>query len=114
MSILCNIKNESFFIPVKERITVMELLEYFKFKNNWIFKLFKWTFSKIIYYGDSNKFINKVAVLGSGAFGIEEAILQGCDLYISSDFKYHDIQKGDWKWVKSYWFRSLWIQNYRT
>ncbi len=42
------------------------------------------------------KSIKKVAVLGgSGSFAIENAIAQNADVYISSDFKYHDFFKAE-------------------
>ena len=47
----------------------------------------------IIYFGDIDKHISKIAVLGgSGAFSIKDAINKNIDLLISADFKYHDIQ----------------------
>ena len=43
-----------------------------------------------------NKSIKKVAVLGgSGAFAIETAKHSGADIYISSDFKYHEFYKAE-------------------
>ena len=39
-----------------------------------------------------NKPVKKVAVLGgSGAFAIDNAKSAGADVYISADFKYHDL-----------------------
>lgn len=56
-----------------------------KLKNN-----FK---NPILYFGNIEKSISKIAVLGgSGAFSIKNAISKKVDLLISSDFKYHDIQ----------------------
>lgn len=47
----------------------------------------------IVFYGDIEKNIYKVAVLGdSGAFSINHAISKNVDILISSDFKYHDVQ----------------------
>jgi len=43
-----------------------------------------------------NKPIKKVALLGgSGSFAIEQAKRIGADIYISSDFKYHDFYKAE-------------------
>lgn len=94
LSNLCNIENESFFISIKDNYGYGIVGNVSSLKMTEFLNCLHKHFSKIIYYGDGNKIINKVAVLGgSGAFGIEEALLQGCDLYISSDFKYHDVQK---------------------
>lgn len=69
------------------KIESQKLLSYvkkLKSKNN---------FKNIIFYGDKEKIISKVAVLGgSGAFSIKKAIELEVNLLISSDFKYHDIQ----------------------
>ncbi len=44
----------------------------------------------------SSNQINKVAVLGgSGAFGIEAAIMAGADAYVTADLKYHDYFKAE-------------------
>ena len=43
-----------------------------------------------------NKSIKKVAVLGgSGSFAIEAAKRSGADVYVSSDFKYHEFYKAE-------------------
>lgn len=43
-----------------------------------------------------DKKIKKIAVLGgSGAFGIEAAIAQGADAYVTADLKYHDYYKAE-------------------
>ena len=44
----------------------------------------------------NDNMIKKVAVLGgSGSFAIEKAITNGADIYISSDFKYHDFFRAE-------------------
>ncbi|WP_115462100.1 Nif3-like dinuclear metal center hexameric protein [Winogradskyella aurantiaca] len=46
------------------------------------------------------KSVSRVAVLGgSGSFAIEAAIAQGADVFISSDFKYHDFFRAEGKIV---------------
>lgn len=63
---------------------VIDYIKKIKFKNN---------FENIIFYGNRDINISKIAVLGgSGAFSIKKAIDLDVDLLISSDFKYHDIQ----------------------
>lgn len=61
--------------------------------KNYIEQIKKNFIQPIVFYGDFEKNIYKVAVLGgSGAFSINNAISKNVDILISSDFKYHDIQ----------------------
>lgn len=48
---------------------------------------------KIIVYGDMGKNVNKIAVCGgSGSDFIYDAHIQGAEVYITGDIKYHDAQ----------------------
>lgn len=67
---------------LEDEMDEVEFMNYLKDKMNTSFL----RHSKLL-----NKKIKKVAVLGgSGAFGIKDALAQNADVYISSDFKYHD------------------------
>jgi len=45
------------------------------------------------YVGDKNRIIQKIAVCGGGGgFLMNHALTEKCDLYISSDFRYHEAQ----------------------
>ena len=64
----------------------MDIISFFKLlKKEFPYQMLKYTkFSNI-------KKVKKIAFCGgSGAFLINEAMKQGADIYISSDFKYHD------------------------
>lgn len=50
--------------------------------------------NSLISYGDLDKYIEKIAVVGgSGAFAIEKCTKEGVNLLITGDIKYHDAQK---------------------
>ena len=69
----------------KTSVTKEEILERIKEKiTSKSFKL----------YGKDKEKISKIALLGgSGMFAFENVIKNGCDLFITSDVKYHDGQK---------------------
>lgn len=68
-----------------EKISLFNMAELVKDRLN---------LSSIISYGDLNKEIEKVAVMGgSGAFAIDKCIDEKIDLLITGDIKYHDGQK---------------------
>lgn len=92
---VCMLKNERIFVNYLNNLgygligdiesqTLLDYVKKLKIKNN---------FENIIFYGNKEKLISKVSLLGgSGAFSIKKAIELNVDLFISSDFKYHDVQ----------------------
>ena len=88
------LNNQEVFVDYKENYGygIVGNVENDTFKN-YLIKLKNNFENPILYFGDIEKSISKVAVLGgSGAFSIKNAVLRKVDLLISSDFKYHDIQ----------------------
>lgn len=68
-----------------EKISLFNMAEFVKDRLN---------LSSIVSYGDLNKEVEKVAVMGgSGAFAIDKCIDEKIDLLITGDIKYHDGQK---------------------
>lgn len=68
-----------------EKISLFNMAEFVKDRLN---------LSSIVSYGDLNKEVGKVAVMGgSGAFAIDKCIDEKIDLLITGDIKYHDGQK---------------------
>lgn len=68
-----------------EKISLFNMAEFVKDRLN---------LSSIVSYGDLNKEVEKVAVMGgSGAFAIAKCIDEKIDLLITGDIKYHDGQK---------------------
>ncbi|WP_308578228.1 Nif3-like dinuclear metal center hexameric protein [uncultured Parvimonas sp.] len=90
----CFLNNQEIFINYKNSAGygIVGIIENQKFID-YISKLKNNFENPIIYFGDIDKHISKIAVLGgSGAFSIKDAINKNIDLLISADFKYHDIQ----------------------
>lgn len=90
----CLLNNQEVFVDYKEDYGygIVGNVENDTFKN-YLIKLKNNFENPLLYFGDIEKSISKVAVLGgSGAFSIKNAVLRKVDLLISSDFKYHDIQ----------------------
>lgn len=90
----CLLNNQEVFVDYKEDYGygIVGNVENDTFKN-YLIKLKNNFENPLLYFGDIEKSISKVAVLGgSGAFSIKNAVLKKVDLLISSDFKYHDIQ----------------------
>lgn len=90
----CLLNNQEVFVDYIEccGYGIVGSIENDTFKN-YLTKLKNNFENPILYYGNIEKSISKVAVLGgSGAFSIKDAISKKVDLLISSDFKYHDIQ----------------------
>ena len=90
----CLLNNQEVFVDYKEDYGygIVGNVENDTFKN-YLIKLKNNFENSLLYFGDIEKSISKVAVLGgSGAFSIKNAVLRKVDLLISSDFKYHDIQ----------------------
>ena len=90
----CLLNNQEVFVDYKEGYGygIVGSIENETFKN-YLTKLKNNFKNPILYFGNIEKSISKIAVLGgSGAFSIKNAISKKVDLLISSDFKYHDIQ----------------------
>lgn len=90
----CLLNNQEVFVDYKEGYGygIVGSIENDIFKN-YLTKLKNNFKNPILYFGNIEKSISKIAVLGgSGAFSIKNAISKKVDLLISSDFKYHDIQ----------------------
>lgn len=90
----CLLNNQEVFVDYKEGYGygIVGSIENETFKN-YLIKLKNNFKNPILYFGNIEKSISKIAVLGgSGAFSIKNAISKKVDLLISSDFKYHDIQ----------------------
>ncbi|MEB3072195.1 Nif3-like dinuclear metal center hexameric protein [Parvimonas sp. C2] len=90
----CLLNNQEVFVDYKDGYGygIVGSIENDTFKN-YLTKLKNNFENPILYFGNIEKSISKVAVLGgSGAFSIKNAISKKVDLLISSDFKYHDIQ----------------------
>ncbi|EGV09240.1 dinuclear metal center protein, YbgI family [Parvimonas sp. oral taxon 393 str. F0440] len=90
----CFLSNKEVFIDYKEGYGygIIGSIENDTFKN-YLAKLKNSFKFPMLYYGNTDNIISKIAVLGgSGAFSIKNAISKKADLLISSDFKYHDIQ----------------------
>ena len=90
----CLLNNQKVFVDYKEGYGygIVGSIENETFKN-YLTKLKNNFKNPILYFGNIEKSISKIAVLGgSGVFSIKNAISKKVDLLISSDFKYHDIQ----------------------
>ena len=90
----CLLNNQEVFVDYKEGYGygIVGSIENETCKN-YLTKLKNNFKNPILYFGNIEKSISKIAVLGgSGAFSIKNAISKKVDLLISSDFKYHDIQ----------------------
>ncbi len=77
-------------VGIIEKSTLLEFVKYIKSVLD---------ASNIIFYGDENKEIQKIAVLGgSGMEFAEEALTLGADVFVTADIKYHDacsyVEKG--------------------
>lgn len=90
-----NIENENNYVGIgiigdlKEEMNEYDFLFFIKEKMN---------FSCIRHSNFLGKKIKKIAMItGSGSFGIEKSIKEGVDVFISSDFKYHDFFKAEKK-----------------